>query len=90
MCLQGIEQGGGETEVALHELAVVLGTVDASEVEHEVALRAPLVELCGGGVEIVLEDIVDCEVAVAARLAGLYVVELGAKVLADETFGTGN
>lgn len=88
MSLQRVEQGGGETEVALHELVIVLGAVDASKVEDEVALLAPCVELVGGGVKVVLEDFLDRQVAVATGLAVFDVIELGAKVLADEAFGT--
>lgn len=36
VALKGIQQRGGEPEVALHELRLVLGAVDAGEVEHEV------------------------------------------------------
>ena len=88
MSLQCVKQDGGEAEVALHELVIVLGAVDASEIEHEVALLAPCVKLLGGGIEIVLEDFLDRQVAVATGLAVFDVIELGAKVLADEAFGT--
>ena len=89
MSLQRVEQGGGEAEVALHEFFIVLGAVDASEVEHEVALLAPGVKLIWGGIEIVLEDFLNRQVTVATGLAVFDVIELGAKVLADEAFGTG-
>ena len=88
MSLQRVEQGGGEAEVTLHELVIVLGAVDASEVEHEVALLAPCVELLGGGIEVVFEDFLDRQVAVATGLAVFDVIELSAKVLANEAFGT--
>ena len=88
MGLQCVKQGGGEAKVTLHELVIVLGAIDASEVEHEVTLLAPCVELLGGGVEVVFEDLINCEVSVAASLAVFDVIELGAKVLADEAFGT--
>lgn len=88
MGLQCVKQGGGEAEVTLHELVIVLGAVDASEIEHEVALLAPCVKLLGGGIEIVLEDFLDRQVAVATGLAVFDVIELSAKVLANEAFGT--
>lgn len=88
MGLQCVKQSGGETEVALHELVIVLGAVDASEIEHEVALLAPCVELLGGGIEVEFEDFLDRQVAVATGLAVFDVIKLGAKVLADEAFGT--
>lgn len=87
MGLQCVKQGGGEAEVALHEFFIVLGAVDASEVEHEVALLAPGVELLGGGVEVVLKDFLDRQVTVATGLAVFDIIELGAKVLANEAFG---
>lgn len=59
MGLQCVKQGGGEAEVTLHELVIVLGAVYASEIEHEVALLAPCVELLGSGIEVVLEDFLD-------------------------------
>ena len=88
MGLQCVKQGGGEAEVTLHELVIVLGAVYASEIEHEVALLAPCVKLLGGGIEVVFEDFLDRQVAVATGLAVFDVIELGAKVLADEAFGT--
>ena len=88
MGLQRVKQGGGEAEVTLHELVIVLGAVYASEIEHEVTLLAPCVKLLGGGIEVEFEDFLDRQVAVATGLAVFDVIELGAKVLADEAFGT--
>ena len=88
MGLQCVKQGGGEAEVTLHELVIVLGAVDASEIEHEVTFLAPCVKLLGGGVEVEFEDFLDRQVVVATGLAVFDVIELGAKVLADEAFGT--
>ena len=88
MSLQRVEQGGGEAEVTLHELVIVLGAVDASKIEHEVALLAPCIKLLGGGVEVVFEDFLNRQVAVATSLAVFDVIELGAKVLANEALGS--
>lgn len=88
MSLQCVKQGGGKAEVTLHELVIVLGAVYASEIEHEVTLLAPCVKLLGGGIEVEFEDFLDRQVAVATGLAVFDVIELGAKVLADEAFGT--
>ena len=90
MSLQCVKQGGGKAEVTLHKLVIVLGAVYASEIEHEVTFLAPCVKLLGGGIEIVLEDFLDRQVAVATGLAVFDVIELGAKVLADEAFGSSN
>lgn len=90
MSLQCVKQGGGKAEVTLHKLVIVLGAVYASEIEHEVTFLAPCVKLLGGGIEIVLEDFLDRQVTVATGLAVFDVIELGAKVLADEAFGSSN
>ena len=90
MRLQRVKQGGGETEVAFHKLVVVLWAVHSGKVEHEIALLAPLVKLFGGRVKVVLEDLIYCEVAVAASLAVFYIVELSTKVFTNKTFGSCN
>lgn len=45
VALEGTEQRGGETEVALHELRLVLGAVDAGQVEDEVGAGAVVLQL---------------------------------------------
>ena len=60
--LERVQQCGGEAEVAPHELLVVLGAVYAREVEHEVAVRAPGIQLLRGAVEVVAVDVVDVDV----------------------------
>ena len=82
--LQGVEEDGGEPEVPPHELIRVLRPVDPGEVEHEVALPAPLVKLHGRGVQVVLVHRVYPQVPVPPGLAVHYVPELGAEVPADE------
>lgn len=42
--LEGIQQGGGKTEIAFHELPGILGTVDPRQVEHEVRLSAIFIQ----------------------------------------------
>ena len=56
MLAQGVEQYGGEAEIAFHELFLVLGAVHAGKVEDEVAVTAPLVKLLGRGVNVILID----------------------------------
>jgi len=46
--LEGVQQSGGEAEVAFHELLRVLRAVDSREVEDEGAVLAPGVELLRG------------------------------------------
>ena len=87
--LERVEKGADEAEVAGHEFFLVLGTVDAGEVEDEVGLLAPLVELLGGGVKVVFEDGLDVD-SVVAGFAVFDVVELGTKVLSNESFGAGD
>lgn len=57
VALQGVQQRGGETEVALHELGLVLGAVDAGQVEDEVGAGAEVLQLLGHGVDVVLHDL---------------------------------
>ena len=90
MLLQGIKQGTGKAEVALHELFLVLRAVHACEVEDEVAILAPLVKLFGGAVEVVLIDSLNGEGRMGLILACLYVLQCPAEILADKSLGTGN
>ena len=80
-----VEEGGREAAVALHEFPVVLRTVHASEVEHEVAVAAPCIQLLRGRVEVVFIYFADFEITVAPGLALPDIVELGAEVPADES-----
>ena len=70
---EGVEQGAGKAEVALHELFLILRTVDASEVEHEVAVTAPSVQLLRSGIQIVFIDGFDSDGRMRLVLAVLYV-----------------
>lgn len=86
VALQGVEQHGCEPEVALHELGLVLGAVDAGKVEHEVCAGAVAVELLGGRVDVVLHDLEGKEGLVfgAAVLAVADVLQRAAEVPPDE------
>ena len=92
VALQGIEQRGGEPEVALHELGLVLGAVDAGQVEDEVGTGAVLVQLPGRRVDVILHDLEreQARVFLAAVLAVPYVLEGAAEVPADEAPGAGD
>ena len=83
---KGVEQSGGEAEVAGHELGRILGTIDAGEVEHEAGLGAPGIELFRSGIEVVLENLIDCQARMCLVLAVTYVLKRPAKVLAYEAF----
>lgn len=82
VALQGIEQRGGEAEVALHELGLVLGAVDAGQVEDEVGAGTEVVKLVGGGVDVALHDLEGQQGLVfrAAVLAVPYVLQRAAEV----------
>lgn len=86
VALEGLQQRGGEPEVALHELGLVLGAVDAGQVEHEVGAGAVVIELGGHRVDVVLHDLEGKERLVfgAAVLAVPYVLEGAAEVPPDE------
>ena len=57
MALQRVQQHGGEPEVALHELGLVLRAVDAGQVEHEVSAGAVVLELLRGRIDVILHNL---------------------------------
>lgn len=92
VALQGVQQRGGEPEVALHELRLVLGAVDARQVEDEVGTGAVAVKLPGRRVDVVLHDLEGKELLVfgTAVLAVPYVLQRAAEVPPDEAPGAGD
>lgn len=90
--LQQPQQLGGEPEVPPHELSGVLGPVDASEVEHEVGLRAEERELLAGRIQVALVDgqWEQSGVTPAAVFPVADGLERLHEVPADETLGTGD
>ena len=84
--LKSVQQRGGEPEVALHELGLVLGAVDAGQVEDEVGAGAEVLQLPGGRVDVVLHDLEGkkARVSLAAVLAVPYVLQRAAEVPPDE------
>ena len=92
VALERLEQRGGEPEVALHELGLLLGAVDAGQVEDEVGAGAELVQLGGHRVEVVLHDLEGKEGLVLGPtvLAVPYVLEGAAEVPAHEAPGAGD
>ena len=92
VALEGVEQRGGEPEVALHELGLLLGAVDAGQVEHEVGAGAAVIELPGRRVDVVLHNLERQQrlILLTAVLAVPYVLEGAAEVPADEAPGAGD
>ena len=92
VALERLEQRGGEPEVALHELGLVLGAVDAGKVEDEVGTGAVAVKLLGGRVDVVLHDLERQQVPVfgAAVLAVADVLQRAAEVPTHEAPGAGD
>ena len=86
---KGVKEGGGEAEVAAHELLRVLRAVDPRKIEHEISLSAPFVQILRSGVDVILVDLLHGYVIVAG-LAVADVAQLGAQVPAYEAFGTCN
>ena len=86
---KGVQEGGGEAEVAPHELLRVLGAVDPRKIEHEVGLGAPCVQILRSGVDVVLVDLIHGYVIVAGP-AVADVAQLGAQVPPHEPPGPGN
>lgn len=92
VALEGVQQRGGEPEVALHELGLVLWAVDAGQVEDEVGAGAVALQLGGRGVDVVLHDLEGKEGLVfgTAVLAAAYVLQRAAEVPPDEAPGAGD
>ena len=92
VALEGVEQRGGEPEVALHELGLLLGAVDAGQVEDEVGAGAAVIELPGRRVDVVLHNLERQQGLVfdAAVLAVADVLQRAAEVLPDEAPGAGD
>lgn len=92
VALQRVQQRGGEPEVALHELRLVLGAVDAGQVEDEVGAGAVAVQLLGRRVDVILHDLERQQGSVfgAAVLAVADVFQRAAEVLPDEAPGAGD
>lgn len=89
MLLERLQQCRCKPEIPAHELLDILRPVHPRQVEHEVRLRAPLVELCRGGIEVVFIYVRDGN-AVVAGFAVADVFKLCAEVLSDETLSAGN
>lgn len=92
VALEGVQQRGREPEVALHELRLVLGAVDAGQVEDEVGAGAVVLQLSGRGVDVVLHDLERKQrsVHLAAVLAVADVLQRAAEVLPDEAPSAGD
>lgn len=86
VALERVEQRGGEPEVALHELGLLLWAVDAGQVEDEVGAGAVPLQLLLGRVDVVLHDLEGKELPVfgSAVLAVADVLQRAAEVPADE------
>lgn len=86
VALKGVQQRGGEPEVALHELGLVLGAVDADQVEDEVGAGAVVLQLSERRVDVVPHYLEgqQARVSLAAVLAVADVLQRAAEVLPDE------
>ena len=92
VALEGVEQRGGEPEVALHELGLLLGAVDAGQVEDEVGAGAVALQLLGRRLDVVLHDFEreQARVSLAAVLTVSYIFQRAAEILPDEAPGAGD
>ena len=86
MALERVQQRRSEPEVALHELRLVLGTVDAGQVEDEVGAGAVVLQLSGRRVDVVLHDLEgqQARILLATVLAVPYVLQRTAEVPTHE------
>lgn len=86
VALERVQQRRSEPEVALHELRLVLGTVDAGQVEDEVGAGAVVLQLSGRRVDVVLHDLEgqQARILLATVLAVPYVLQRTAEVPTHE------
>ena len=92
VALERLEQRGGEPEVALHVLGLVLGAVDTGEVEDEVRAGAVAVQLLERRLDVVFHDFEreQARVFLAAVLTVSYIFQRAAEILSDEAPGAGD
>ena len=76
MLLQRVQQRGGKPKASLHELRVVLGTIHACQIEHEVAVRTVRIQLFRRIVDIIAVDVFNVEIGPRAVLAVADVLEI--------------
>ena len=88
MLFESIKQCRGKAEVAFLEFFRVLGTVYSGEVEYEIGFLAVAIEFFRSRVDVVLEHLVYLD-GIVLRLAVLYVIELGAKILTNKALCSG-
>ena len=86
--LEGIQQGAGKAKVALHKLLLVLRAVHARQIEHKVGIAAPLVQLLGSRIQIVLKDSVNLQLREPPVLAIGNILQRPTEVLANEPLGS--
>ncbi len=86
MCLQCVKQDAGKTEIALHELFLILWTVDTGKVENKISFSTKAVKFFLGITKVILEDFIYLYTFVPASLAFPDVIELRAKIFTDKTF----
>lgn len=86
MRLQCIKKDTGETEITLHELILILWTVDTCEVEDEVSLGTEVDEFFSGVTKVVLEYFIYLYSFVPTSFAIFYIIELGTKIFPTKPF----
>ena len=85
--LQGFQEGGGKTKVALHKLLVVPGPVDPCQMEHEIGPGAVLPQQGGVCVQVVLVDFFNVQIGSGAVFALGNVPQVGHQVFSHKALG---
>ena len=86
---QRVQQGGGKSEIALHELAGLLRPVDPRQIEHKIRLLTPGIQQGRVGVQIVRKDLLDGQTA-GAVFAGLDGAQIFAQIAPHKAPGAGD
>ena len=85
-----VQQGGGKAEVALHELVIAFGAVDARKVKDKIGLGTEFVQRSGGCVKVVLKHLIHGQGRAGTVLAVAEVLQIFAEVAAHKALGAGH
>ena len=88
--LQGFQEGGRKAVVPGHELLVVLGAVDPSQMVHEIGSGAIVPQQGGVCIQVIFEDFLNVQAGPGAVLALCDVPQVGNQVLSHKALGAGD
>jgi len=88
--LKRVQQGTGKAKVALHELFLALGAVHSGQIEDEISICAPCIQLLEGVSQIVFVNIFDDQVRESPVFSIFDILKRPAEVFTYKTFCASN